>query len=136
MLQQSNTTCARQQLILDFQSLLMLQNLRHIDLSRREFAPVLLIPFLDVRPRTQWCDGLGIHIVMALGILWSCISICLDFRFQLTDILFDVLEVCRVSELLVVPIHALEPVVQYWVVVAYGTKIAFLPYVRSANSLE
>jgi hypothetical protein len=47
-----------------------------------------------------------------------------------------VLEVCCVSELLVVPVHALEPVVQHWVVVAYGTEIAFLPYVRSAKLLE
>jgi hypothetical protein len=46
------------------------------------------------------------------------------------------LEVCSVSELLMIPIHALEPVVQYWIVVAYGTEIAFLPYVRSAKSLE
>jgi hypothetical protein len=69
MLQQSNTTCARQQLILNFQSLLMLQDLWHINLSRREFAPVLLVPFLNVRPRTHWCDSLRIHIIVAFGVL-------------------------------------------------------------------
>jgi hypothetical protein len=44
-----------------------------------------------------------------------------------------VLEVCGVSELLVIPVDALEPVVQYWIVVAYGTEIAFLAYVRSVD---
>jgi len=57
-----------------------------------------------------------------------------EFELQLTYVLFDVLEVCGVSKLLVIPVHALEPVVQHWVVVADGTKIAFLLCVRSVNS--
>jgi hypothetical protein len=46
------------------------------------------------------------------------------------------LEVCGVSELLVIPVHALEPVIQYWIVVTYGTEIAFLSCIRSVNSLK
>lgn len=46
------------------------------------------------------------------------------------------LEVCGVSKLLVVPVHALEPVVQDWIVMAYGTEITFLLYVRSVTSFR
>jgi len=56
------------------------------------------------------------------------------FESQLTYVLFDVLEVCGVSKFLMIPVHALEPVVQHWVVVADGTEVAFLLCVRSVNS--
>lgn len=51
---------------------------------------------------------------------------CLESICWVTDILLDVLEICGISELLVVPVHALEPIVQNWVVMADSTKIAFL----------
>lgn len=46
-------------------------------------------------PRTPWRDGLGINISMALAV-----------------VLLDMLEVGRVPELWMVPVHALEPIVQ------------------------
>lgn len=90
------------------QRLLMLGDLWHIDLTRLDLTPVLFIPSLNIRPRTNGGDRLGIDVTVALGV-----------------VLLDMPEVCGVSVSIVVPVHVLEPVVEHRIRVSDCTEVAF-----------
>jgi len=89
------------------QFLLGLDNMRLIDSTRLNLRPVTLISIFNVWPRAPWRDCLWVDISMTLAV-----------------VLLDMLEVGRVLELRMVPVHALEPIVQGWILASDHAEIA------------
>lgn len=61
------------------QLLLRLQDLGHIDFSNLQALPIL-DPLLNIRPRSDRCDALGIDIIVALCVVF-CISLSVVLQF-------------------------------------------------------
>ena len=91
-----------------WQLLLSLQDMRFINSTWLNLGPVTLVTILDMRPWTPRSDGFGIDISMTLAV-----------------VLFDVLEVSRLFEFWMIPVHALEPVVQDRILASDHTEVAF-----------
>jgi len=82
--------------------------MRLINSTRLNFGPVTLVTILNMRPWAPRSDGFGINVSVAFAV-----------------VLFDVLEIGRLFELRVTPVHALEPVVQDRVLASDHTEVAF-----------
>lgn len=89
------------------QLLLMLQHLRHINLTKPQLTPILLNTFLNTRPRADGGDSFRVNIKVTLRV-----------------VLFDVAKIGSVLIFRMVPVQELEIVTQDRIRVSDGSKIA------------